>query len=282
MTQPAPVPQHTLNDGSTMPAIGFGTWPLRGPDGIEAMVSALEAGYRLLDSAVNYENEPEVGEAIRRSGVPRDQVVVQTKVPGRDHAYDKALASVQGSLQRLGLEQLDVVLIHWPNPKVGLYHEAWRALVETQRRGWTRSIGVSNFTGEHLQRVIEDTGVTPAINQIELHPLYPQDEMRPIDEGLGVLTQAWSPFGKQTARFDDPAIAGPAAELGVTPAQVVLRWHVQLGTVPLPKSATAQRQRENLDVFGFKLSPAQMAGITAMGRSDGRRFDGDPNVHEEM
>jgi diketogulonate reductase-like aldo/keto reductase len=272
----------TLNDGTTLPRIGFGTYPLRGEDGIEAMVSALQVGYRHLDSAVNYENEAEVGEALRRSGIPRDEVVVATKIPGRFHAKDLALQSLRDSAQRLGLEQIDLALIHWPNPSRDLYGEAWRALVTAQQDGLVRSIGVSNFTEEHLHRVIDETGVTPAVNQVELHPYFPQEQMRQVHLELGILTQAWSPMGKRNAPFDEPAVADAASAHDVTPGQVVLRWHVQLGSMPLPKSATPERQRANLDVFGFSLSEEEMTAITGLGRPDGRLFGGDPDTHEEM
>jgi len=272
----------TLNDGTTLPRTGFGTYPLRGEDGIEAMVSALRLGYRHLDSAVNYENEAEVGEALRRSGVAREEVVVATKIPGRFHAKDLALQSLRDSAHRLGLEQIDLALIHWPNPSRDLYGQAWQALVEAQQEGLVRSIGVSNFTEAHLHRIIDETGVTPAVNQVELHPYFPQEQMRQVHRELGILTQAWSPMGKRNAPFAEPVVAEAAAAHGVTPGQVVLRWHVQLGSMPLPKSATPERQRANLDVFGFELSDDEMAAITALGRPDGRLFGGDPDTHEEM
>ncbi len=275
-------PTYELNDGRTIPAIGFGTYPLDGADAVGAVVSAVEVGYRLIDTAVNYENEASVGEALRRCGVAREELFVTSKLPGRHHAYDETISSVHGSLDRLGLDYLDLHLIHWPNPSVGLYGEAWRGLVELQRRGLVRSIGVSNFTRTHLDRIIADTGVVPAVNQIELHPAFPQVEMRAADAELGVLTEAWSPLGKRAARYDDPAVAGPAERLGVTPAQVILRWHVEIGSLPIPKSATPSRQAENLDVFGFTLTADEVAAITALGRPDGRLFGGDPDVHEEM
>jgi 2,5-diketo-D-gluconate reductase A len=276
------VPTHTLNDGTTIPAIGFGTYPLTGEDGIRAMVSAVEAGYRLLDTAVNYGNESEVGEAVRRSGLTREELVVQSKVPGRDHAYDKAIASVEGTLERLGLEQLDVALIHWPNPSVGLYVDAYRALVECRERGLVRSVGVSNFTEQHLTEIIDATGVVPVVNQVELHPLFPQEQLRAVHERLGVRTASWSPLGKRNAPFGADPVAAAAEAHGVSPAQVILRWQVQLGALPLPKSADPERQRANLDVFGFELDDAEMAAISGLGRDDGRLFGGDPDTHEEM
>ena len=276
------IPVHELNDGTHLPAIGFGTYPLRGKQCVEAVVSALETGYRLLDTAVNYGNEAEVGEAVRVSGVPRDEIVVATKIPGRHHAYDDAVASIRGSAERMGLDRIDLHLIHWPNPGVGKYAEAWRALVDERERGLVRSVGVSNFTEAHLQRVIDETGVTPAVNQIELHPYFPQVGMRAANERLGVRTESWSPLGKRRAPFTEPPVAAAAEKYAVSPGQVILRWQVQLGSVPIPKSANPQRQRKNLDVFGFELNEDEMDAITALGRPDGRLFGGDPDVHEEM
>jgi diketogulonate reductase-like aldo/keto reductase len=275
-------PTYTLNDGSTLPAIGFGTYPLRGEEGVEAITHALTAGYRLLDTAVNYENETEVGEALRRSGLPREQVQVTSKIPGRHHAYDQAIASTKESLQRLGLEYLDLHLIHWPNPSRDLFVEAWQALVDLREQGLVRAIGVSNFTEAHLRRIIAATGVTPAVNQIEMHPLFPQAAMRAVHEELGIRTEAWSPMGKRQAQYDAPAVQQAADRLGVTPGQVILRWHHQLGSIPIPKSATPARQVENLSIFDFELTEDEVAAITALGRADGRLFGGDPETHEEL
>jgi diketogulonate reductase-like aldo/keto reductase len=273
---------YTLNDGTTVPAVGFGTHALTGDDGIEAMVSALDAGYRLLDTAVNYGNEEEVGEAIRRSGIPREEILVTSKIPGRHHGYDDAVASTKESLGRLGLDHLDIHLIHWPNPSVDEYVEAWSALVDLQKQGLVRSVGVSNFTEQHLRRIIEETGVTPALNQIELHPYFPQPQMREVHERLGIRTEAWSPLGKRQAPFGEAPVAEAAHRHGVTPGQVILRWHLQLGTLPIPKSATPERQRQNRDLDGFELSEDEMAAITGLARPDGRLFGGDPDTHEEM
>ncbi|MGH3362675.1 MAG: aldo/keto reductase [Nocardioides sp.] len=276
------VPTYTLNDGTELPAIGFGTVSLKGEAGIAAMTSAAEAGYRLFDTAVNYENEVEVGEALRRSGVPRDQFFVTSKIPGRHHGYDDAIASTKASLQRLGLDRLDLHLIHWPNPRRDRYVEAWRALVDLREQGLVRSIGVSNFTEAHLDRIIEETDVTPAVNQVELHPLFPNHEMQRADEERGIRTESWSPLGKRQAPLAEDAVRTAAEAHGVTPGQVILRWQVQQGNLPIPKSGTPSRQRENLDVFGFELTGAETDAITALGGPDGRLFGGDPDTHEEM
>lgn len=280
--QPGAGGHYELNDGHRLPVIGFGTWPLRGEAGVSAMVRAIDNGYRLIDSAVNYENEVDVGDAVCSSGLPRDEIQVTTKVPGRFHAHDLAVRSVEDSLRRMRLDVLDLVLIHWPNPSRGLYVEAWEALVECRERGLVRSIGVSNFTEEHLSRIIDATGVTPAVNQVEIHPCFPQEELVAVHERLGIVTESWSPLGKGSVDLGAEPIAGAAAAHGVTPGQVILRWHLQRGLLPLPKSESSERQRENLDVFGFELSADEMVAITAMGVADGRRFDGDPDTHEEM
>lgn len=276
------VPTYALNDGTTLAAIGFGTYPLTGADGTAAVRSAIEVGYRLIDTAVNYGNEQEVGAAIRDSGVPRAELRVTSKLPGRHHAYDDAVASVHESLTRLGLDYLDLHLIHWPNPSVGRYVDAWRALVDLREQGLVRSIGVSNFTEQHLARIVDETGVTPSVNQVELHPYFPQERMREVHDRLGIRTESWSPLGKRRAPFHEPAVADAARRHGVTPGQVILRWQVQLGAVPIPKSATPERQRQNLDVFGFELTDDEVTAITALGRPDGRLFGGDPDTHEEM
>ncbi|MGW3464074.1 aldo/keto reductase, partial [Streptomyces olivaceoviridis] len=190
------VPRYTLHDGTTIPAIGLGTWPLDDTQAERAVRTALEAGYRLVDTAANYRNETGVGRGVAGSGVPREEVVVTTKLPGRHHGYEETLASFEGSRRRLGLEYVDLYLIHWPNPRVGRYVDAWRAMIRLREEGLVRSIGVSNFTPAHLTRLEKETGVLPSVNQIELHPLFPQEELRAFHAVKGIVTESWSPLGR--------------------------------------------------------------------------------------
>ncbi|RYG55837.1 MAG: aldo/keto reductase [Alphaproteobacteria bacterium] len=273
---------HTLNDGTTLPKIGLGTYSLWGHAGVEAMAAALDEGYRLLDSAVNYENEGAVGKAIRSSGVPREDIRVASKLPGRHHKKSAVVRTIEESVLRTGLDYLDLYLIHWPNPGQGLYLEAWEGMIEAREKGLVRSIGVSNFLPEYLDVLIQKTGVTPSVNQVELHPYFSQEEQRAADKQRGILTQAWTPIGKNTALLEEPAIVAIAREIQKTPAQVVLRWHLQLGVLPIPKSATRSRQAENLAIGDFTLNEAQISAISALTRPNGRIFDADPSTHEEF
>ena|SRR5690554_2514646 len=274
------IPMKTLNDANRMPALGFGTYKLTGDDGIDSIVSALEAGYRLLDTALNYENEREVGEAIRRSGIPRDEIFVTTKLPGRHHGFDKTLASFEESRANLGLDYVDLYLIHWPLPRVDKYVPTFQAMVKLREDGVVRSVGVSNFTEAHLTRVIGETGVTPAVNQIELHPRFPQAQMREFHARHDIVTESWSPLARGNDVREEPVVAGIAEDHGVTATQVVLRWHVQLGAVPIPKSSSPERQRENFDIFGFELSDDEVALISSL--ESGRLWGGDPETNEEF
>lgn len=276
------IPERKLNDGNSLPAVAFGTYKLNGTPGVEAIVSALDVGYRLLDSAFNYENEGAVGEAVRRTGVPREQVLVTSKLPGRHQQYDEALATIEESLWRAGLDYYDLYLIHWPNPKQGLYVEAWSALIEAQKQGLLRSIGVCNFLPAHLDRLKAETGVMPAVNQIELHPYFPQPDQLAYDAAHGIVTQSWSPLGRGTQMINLPVVQTIAKRLGKTGAQVLLRWHVQLGAIPLPKSSTRARQAENLSLFDYELSSEDMAAIATLARADGRLKGQDPAVYEEF
>ncbi|MDT3329948.1 MULTISPECIES: aldo/keto reductase [Microbacterium] len=273
------IPTVSLNDGTAFPQLGLGTYNLRGEDGTQSIVTAIEGGYRLLDSAVNYENEREVGEAVRRSGI-RDDLIVTTKVPGRDHGYDETRRSAEGSLERLGLERIDLYLIHWPNPSVDKYVDTYRAMVDLQKEGRVGSVGVSNFTEPMLARIIEATGVVPTVNQVELHPYFPQAHLRAFHASQGIRTESWSPLARRSELLSEQVVIDTAAAHDVTPTQVVLRWHVQLGSTPIPKSADPARQAENADVFEFSLTDDEIAAISALER--GRLWDGDPDTHEEM
>ncbi|WP_411760171.1 aldo/keto reductase [Streptomyces tunisiensis] len=273
------IPQHTLNDGTTIPALGLGTWPMDDAEAERAVTTALEAGYRLIDTAANYRNETGVGRAVAGAGVPRDEIVVTTKLPGRHHGYEETLASFEESRARLGLEYVDLYLIHWPLPRVGKYVDSWKAMIKLREDGLVRSIGVSNFTPAHIARLEKETGVLPSVNQVELHPFFPQDELRAHHADKGVLTESWSPLGRGSQLLDDLAVAAVADAHGVTPAQAVLRWHLQLGALPVPKSSDPERQRANLDVFGFELDEAQMRTVSDRAH---RRIGGDPEVHEEF
>ncbi|WP_237509735.1 aldo/keto reductase [Pseudomonas chlororaphis] len=282
MTSDTHVPSIILNDSTTLPAIGFGTYKLNGADGVKAMVQAIESGYRLLDSAVNYENEGALGKAIRTSAVPREQLRIASKLPGRRYSFDDALVTIEESLYRSQLDYFDLYLLHWPNPSKGQYVEAWSALVEARKRGWVKSIGVCNFLPEHLEKVIADSGVTPAVNQIELHPYFPQHEQLAWNAGHGIATQSWSPLGRANHLLKDPAIQRIAARLGKTLAQVILRWHHQLGAIALPKASSAERQQENLDIFDFELSEQDMQSIARLASPTGRTRDQDPAFYEEF
>lgn len=274
------IPLRTLNDGNQIPAIGFGTYKLTGEGGASSVLSALEAGYRLIDTALNYENEVQVGEAIRRSGIPREHIILTTKLPGRFHGEHETRTGFEESLSNLGVDYVDLFLIHWPLPMVDKYVDSWRAMIALRDAGFIRSIGVSNFTQVHLARVIDETGVVPAVNQIELHPHFPQAAMRAFHAEHGIQTQSWSPLAQLRSLLDDPIVTAVAAAHEVTPSQAVLRWHVQLGSIPIPKSATASRQRENLGIFGFELSDAEVDSISAL--ESGRLWGGDPETNEEF
>lgn len=273
-------PTIELNDGHRFPELGLGTYGLNGDEGAAAVGTAIASGYRLLDTALNYGNEDAVGRAVRESEVAREDLVVTSKLPGRHHGYDEAHRSIDETLGNLGLDHVDLYLIHWPNPSVDKFVDTWKAFVDLRDSGKVRSIGVSNFTPEHLRRIIDATGVAPAVNQVELHPYFPQAALRKVHQELGIVTESWSPLAVRSELLTEQPITDAAVAHGVTPGQVVLRWHVQLGAVPVPKSADATRQRENLDVFGFELTDAEVQAISGLER--GRLWDADPDTHEEM
>lgn len=276
------VPTVLLNDQSSLPALGFGTYKLNGSAGVASIVSAIQAGYRLLDSAFKYENEGAIGEAVRQSGVSREELLIVSKLPGLRHKYNEALYTVEESLYRAGLDYFDHYLIHWPNPSQELYVEAWQALIEVRKRGLVRSIGVCNFLPVHLQKLIDETGVTPAVNQVELHPYFPQQEQLLWNKAHGIVTQSWSPLGRANEVLQESAIVAVAKKHGKTVPQVILRWHIQLGAVPIPKATSLERQTENLNIFDFEISQADMDSISALGRPDGRRKNQDPAYYEEF
>jgi len=274
------IPTLDLNNGTGLPAVGFGTYTLKSDEGIAAIASAIDVGYRLLDSAMNYENEAEVGAAVRAASVDREELLVTSKLPGRHHGFTETIASLEQSLQNLGLDYVDLYLIHWPLPRVDKYLDSWRAMIELRDRGLVRSIGVSNFTPTQLTRLIEETGVTPAVNQVELHPKFPQAELRAFHREHGIVTESWSPLGNRSDITSAPIITAIAEAHGRTPTQVVLRWHTQLGAIPIPKSANPQRQRENINIFDFELTESEIAQISSL--ETGRLWGGDPDTHEEF
>ncbi|MGC5010853.1 aldo/keto reductase [Streptosporangium sp. DT93] len=265
----------TLNNGVSMPRIGFGVFQIPRDETARAVTTALETGYRSIDTAKVYRNEREVGEALAASDLPRDEVFVTTKLWNDDQGHDSALAAFDASMERLGLDRLDLYLIHWPTPARDLYLETWKALAKLYADGRVRAVGVSNFQPPHLTRVIEETGLVPAVNQVELHPALQQAELRAFHARHGIVTEAWSPLA-QGGVLDDPVIVDIAGTYGRTPAQVVLRWHLELGNVVIPKSVTPSRIRENLDVSGFALTDEDMARIAEL--DTGTRTGPDPDA----
>ena len=275
------IPALTLNNGVAIPQLGLGT---AGPGDEETrrrVRDALGLGYRLIDTAARYGNEVGVGQGIADSGVPREEVFVGTKLRGADHGYESTKRALEASLRRLGLDYVDLYLIHWPLPRQDRYVESWRAMEELLAEGKTRSIGVSNFLAEHLDRLAADTRTVPAVNQIELHPRLPQREQREDNARRGIIVQSWSPLERAGAVLHEPVLARIGSRYGKTPVQVILRWHVQLGLVPIPKSGNVDRLRQNLEVFDFHLDDADLAEIAAL--EDGSQVSGlDPRTHEEF
>lgn len=261
-------PTVELNSGQTIPQLGFGVFKVD-PAQTERIVSeALEVGYRHIDTAAIYGNEQGVGRAIAASGIPRDELFITTKQWHENQQTADAERAIAESLERLGLDRVDLYLIHWPAPKRDTYVEAWRALEGFQREGLTRAIGVSNFLVPHLQRLIDETDVVPAVNQIELHPAYQQPEVTAFCREHGIAIESWGPLGQgKYPLFDEPAVAAAAETHGVTPAQAVIRWHLQRGHIVFPKSNRRERMVENFDVFGFELSAAEEAAITGLERN---------------
>jgi 2,5-diketo-D-gluconate reductase A len=272
--QTSSIPLLDLNDGHAIPQLGFGVFQIPPDDTVQSVLRALQTGYRGVDTAAAYGNESEVGEAIVRSGLDREEVFLTTKLWNDDQGYDAALHAFEHSLERLGVDHVDLYLIHWPAPSRDRYVETWKALCELRRDGRARSIGVSNFTVENLERIIEATGVVPALNQIELHPRLIQSELRQFHASHAIVTEAWSPLARGGDLLHEPALVQIAGAHERTVAQVVLRWQVQLGNVVIPKSVTPSRIQENFQIFDFSLSEDEMRAIEQL--NTGQRTGPDP------
>jgi 2,5-diketo-D-gluconate reductase A len=268
-------PSITLNDGNSIPQVGLGVWQTPPEDTERAVVTALDNGYRHIDTAAAYGNEREVGHAVKQSGVPREDVYLTTKLWNADQGYDSTLAAFEASMDRLDLDYLDLYLIHWPMPEKNAFVDTFKAFAHLRDSGRIRSIGVSNFEPEHLRTLVDATGIVPAVNQIELHPLLQQEELREVHAQLGIATEAWSPLG-QGSLLSNPTVTAVADAHGKTPAQVLIRWHIQLGNIVIPKSVTPERIVSNFDVFDFELSEQDMASISSLG--DGTRLGPDPRT----
>lgn len=269
------VPRMTLNDGRTMPQVGFGLWQVPEGETGRLVGEAVQVGYRLFDGAALYGNERGLGEGVRHAGVPRDELFVTTKVWNDRQGYDSTLRAVEESLERLVLDRVDLVLIHWPAPSRDLYVDTWRALIRAREEGMATSIGVSNFLPEHLDRIVGETGVAPVLNQVELHPELPQGELRRKHEEMGVVTQSWTPLG-QSRTFGSPAVRRAAERTGASPAQVILAWHVALGCSVIPRSTKPERLAENLQALEVTLTPEEVAAIEAL--ENGHRTGPDPHT----
>ncbi|MCA4134463.1 aldo/keto reductase [Arthrobacter sp. M4] len=273
-------PNLTFNDGNAIPQLGYGVWQVEDNVAEKVVRQAFEAGYRHIDTAKIYGNEAGVGRAIASSGLSREELFITTKLWNSDQGFDSTLKAFDESLDRLGLETLDLYLIHWLQPKQDKFVDTWKALIELQKQGKVKSIGVSNFTVEGLQRIIEETGVVPAINQIELHPFFNQAELRSFGAANGILTQAWSPLGQGGELLGDPAIAQIAAKHGATPAQVVIAWHLAIGNVVIPKSVTESRIQENFAALNVTLDEADIAAINDLDRGAEGRIGPNPAVSD--
>ncbi|QPM90010.1 aldo/keto reductase [Pseudooceanicola algae] len=275
MTDLSPLKFH---DGHAIPRLGLGVWQVPEPEVTEIVKTAIGLGYRLIDGAKVYGNEEGMGKGIAQSGVAREDLFITSKVWNADQGYDAARRAIDGSLKRIGVDQLDLCLIHWPRPKHDLYVETWKALLAAKADGQILSAGVSNFKGPHIDRLVAETGEAPVLNQIELHPLFQQDEMRAENDRHGIVTQSWSPLGRSMT-FEAPQIVAIAERTGKTPAQVILRWHLQIGVSVIPRSSNAGRLAQNFDLFDFELSAADMASLAEL--ETGSRIAPDPDDYED-
>jgi 2,5-diketo-D-gluconate reductase A len=270
-------PTVTLSNGTAMPRLGLGTSPMNDADAERAVVQALEVGYRLIDTAENYRNEVGVGRGLK--GVPREEVFVTSKFNKRWHSVDGARTAFEASAEKLGVEYLDLLLIHWPNPDQDQYVDAWRGLIALREAGLVRGIGTSNFKPAHLQRLIDETGVTPEVNQIQLSPLWTKQESRDFHTEHGIVTEVWSPLAPRTGLLDNPAVTKIAQAHDKTPGQVVLRWEIQLNAVPIPKSSNPTRLAQNLAVFDFELTDDEVASLSALNGTGSTPADSDRFGH---
>jgi 2,5-diketo-D-gluconate reductase A len=271
-----------LNDGHSIPRIGFGVWRLEENKAPDVVAAAIEAGYRHIDTAQGYDNEAGVGEGIKKSGIAREELFVTSKLRTSHQGFDKSQQSLKESLQRLGLDYLDLFLIHWPAPQHDRYAETWKGLVEAQKQGLVRSIGVSNFLPEHLERIIEETGVTPAVNQVETNPKYQQKDQRAWNKQHGIVTESYSPLGGDgAALLKNEAITGIADRLGKSPAQVVIRWHLQNDLVVLPKTDSSDRAKQNYDVWDFELSDGDLKALAKLDDPNGKSLP-QPNENNDL
>jgi 2,5-diketo-D-gluconate reductase A len=267
-------PVLTLPDGHTIPQLGYGVWQVDAGIAEDVVSQALEVGYRHIDTAMIYGNEEGVGRAVANSGIPRDEIFVTTKLWNDDQGHDSALRAVDASLERLGLDHVDLYLIHWPTPARGKYLETWKAFREIRDSGRARSIGVSNFPREELQEIIDETGVIPAVSQIELHPYFNQAALRDVNASHGIVTEAWSPLGQGGDLLRDPVIDAVARKHGATPGQAVIAWHLAIGNVVFPKTVTPARIRENFEALDLRLDPEDVEAIS--GLDNGGRIGSDP------
>ncbi|WP_436763529.1 aldo/keto reductase [Streptosporangium sp. V21-05] len=273
------IPTLKLVNGADIPQVGLGTWPMSDEEAEVAVAEAVELGYRLVDTAYAYRNETGVGRGLRASGVPREELFVTTKLNGEWHGYDAAQEAYQASLDRLGLDYADLYLIHWPLPRKDRYVEAWKGMVKLLEDGRVRAIGVSNFKPAHIDRLLAETGVVPDVNQIQLNPFFTRDEPRAYGTAHGIATQSWGPLGQGGDLLEQPVVTAAAERHGRTPAQIVLRWHIELGLITVPKSSSPGRMRSNAEIFDFALTPEEVSELSALDRGEAAATDSDSTGH---